>query len=330
MTARRGWRVAAALAGLLLAPAPAAAHEMKPALLELRAVGDTTLATLTWSLPNPDARPRLVLPDGCPPEVVGEGPTQLTQRVACPLDTLVAEARLDLNAYTPDAVVRAHQDGDSRAAAVGRDSTDLGLCDDGEASTPGFVWLGIEHILGGLDHLLFVLGLLLIVFPAAADRRAGMRRLGLAVTAFTVSHSITLGLSVLDLVRLPMAGVEAAIAASLVLLGIEAYHQRDTWTRRSPAAVAFAFGLLHGFGFAGALREIGLPDRGIARALLSFNIGVELGQLAFVVVVLVAFQALHRLLPARWWLRAGTYAVGGLGSFWVLKRTYAIMIGGSG
>jgi hydrogenase/urease accessory protein HupE len=182
-----------------------------------------------------------------------------------------------------------------------------------------FVWHGIEHILGGYDHLLFVLALILIV-------RSG-RALFWTITAFTLAHSITLALATLGVVRVPGPPVEAAIAFSIVLLASEILRLRrgeSSLTSRWPWVVAFAFGLLHGFGFAGALAEIGLPQRDIPLALAAFNIGVELGQLAFIGGVFAIVWLMRRVRIASWiesnGPRAAPYAIGALASFWFIER----------
>ena len=185
----------------------------------------------------------------------------------------------------------------------------------------GVAWtylrLGMEHILAGVDHLLFVLALVLIV--------EGRRRLLVTITAFTVAHSITLAAATLGVVQVPQAPVEAAIALSIVFVAAELVHGlqgRPGLTARAPWVVAFAFGLLHGLGFAGALAEVGLPGRAIPLALLFFNIGVEIGQLAFVVVVWTVLATLDRSRrPRPAWARAiPPYAIGGVAMFWVIER----------
>jgi hydrogenase/urease accessory protein HupE len=181
--------------------------------------------------------------------------------------------------------------------------------------------LGVEHILLGIDHLLFVLALVLIV------RGAGP--LVKTITAFTLAHSITLALATLGLVRVPSAPVEAVIALSIVFVAAEVVRSiqgKRGLTERAPWLVALAFGLLHGFGFAGALSEVGLPPGDIPMALLLFNAGVEAGQLAFVAAVLGVLAALRRLpLPELRWARlAPPYAIGSLAMFWVIERTAAI------
>ncbi|MFN7571629.1 MAG: HupE/UreJ family protein [Betaproteobacteria bacterium] len=184
-----------------------------------------------------------------------------------------------------------------------------------------YTLLGIEHILLGFDHLLFVLALLLLV--------RGVRRLVATITAFTVAHSITLALATLGVVQVPGPPVEACIALSIVFVASEVIHGlqgRPGLTVRYPWLVAFAFGLLHGLGFAGALAEVGLPENQVPTALLFFNIGVEIGQLLFVGAVLAALAGWRRLLsglrmprPA-WAPMAAAYAIGGLASFWLIER----------
>ena len=184
-----------------------------------------------------------------------------------------------------------------------------------------YTGLGIEHILTGIDHLLFVLALMIMV--------QGAWSLVKTVTGFTIAHSITLGLATLGFINVPTRPVEAAIALSIAFVCAEiiyAQRGREGITYRYPWLVAFAFGLLHGLGFAGALSNIGLPPNEIPIALLFFNVGVEIGQLLFVVVVIAAIRLLTRLPLLQWYrLRTATvYVIGTLATFWVLERTAAI------
>ena len=181
--------------------------------------------------------------------------------------------------------------------------------------------LGFEHILAGLDHLLFVLGLLLIV--------KGNWLLVKTITAFTVAHSITLGLATLGFVNVPSKPVEAAIALSIVFLAMEiikGWQGRYSLTHRKPWIVAFGFGLLHGLGFAGALSEIGLPPPEIPIALLFFNVGVEIGQLFFVLLILSIRLILLKLgLGWQAWSRLITvYSIGTIAFYWLLERSFAL------
>lgn len=180
-----------------------------------------------------------------------------------------------------------------------------------------YLGLGVEHILMGIDHLLFVLALLLIT--------EGFKKLLKTVTAFTIAHSITLSLSALGIIGLPSAPVEAVIALSIVFLAVELYHYnrgKEGLTSKSPWVVAFAFGLLHGFGFAGALADIGLPQTDVPVALLFFNLGVEFGQILFILFVLGIIWALKRM-KVNWpvWLkRSLEYVIGGVASMWLIER----------
>jgi hydrogenase/urease accessory protein HupE len=178
---------------------------------------------------------------------------------------------------------------------------------------------GIEHILLGYDHLLFVLALMLIVRSA--------RVLVWTITAFTAAHSITLALATLGVVHVPGPPVEATIALSILLLAAEILRVRQgrsSLTARWPWVVAFSFGLLHGFGFAGALTSIGLPQGDVPLALLAFNVGVEIGQLAFIALVLGLLALAQRLpLPrplTQHALPVATYAIGTLAAFWFVER----------
>ncbi len=178
--------------------------------------------------------------------------------------------------------------------------------------------LGVKHILLGVDHLLFVFALLLIV--------NNKRRLIWTITAFTLAHSITLAGATLGFVHVPQKPVEAVIALSILFLAVEIIHGqqgRPGYAARWPWIVAFIFGLLHGFGFAGALAEVGLPQQAIPLALIFFNVGVELGQLFFVLGVVLLTWALHQLNQQKLLKHAEKvviYSIGGISSFWLIER----------
>lgn len=175
--------------------------------------------------------------------------------------------------------------------------------------------LGVEHILLGIDHLLFVLALLLLV--------PSLRMLFWTITAFTLAHSLTLAGATLGFVSIPQQPVEAVIALSILFVAMEIIHVRQGRpgiTRRWPWLVAFIFGLLHGFGFAGALGEIGLPEHAIPLSLLFFNVGVEAGQLMFVAAALLVWSLLRRLSWPEWARLTPVYAIGGLAAFWTIER----------
>jgi hydrogenase/urease accessory protein HupE len=186
-----------------------------------------------------------------------------------------------------------------------------------------YTWLGITHILMGYDHLAFVFALLLLV--------SSMRKLLWTVTAFTLAHSITMAGATLGIVEIPQKPVEAVIALSILFLALEVIHKRDgkhTIASSYPWVVAFIFGLLHGFGFAGALAEIGLPQNAITIALLFFNIGVEIGQLIFIVSVVTIAIVLHKLTTPLFVKRVeliAIYIIGTVSSFWLIDRVFGIV-----
>jgi len=219
------------------------------------------------------------------------------------------------------------RDGQSRVYTLtGRQPTVhlYGSADDkrgmGEVAR-AYLALGVEHILSGIDHLMFVAALLFLV--------GFQRKLVWTITAFTLAHSLTLASAALGLLTLRSAPVEASIALSIVLVAGEALHKRDTFARRWPAMVAFLFGLVHGLGFAGALAEIGLPQKHLATALLTFNLGVEAGQLMAVAAAWAAWRVFRHVKFGQWQLadRSRTpllYGIGSLAAFWSLSRIVTI------
>lgn len=312
---------AAWLALALLWPALSPAHEMSMAEMELRQTGPSEFIWF-WGAGNRTGesvlQPRW--PEGCTDDagVLRCGPKGLSGRLGMEGTGQRFSAVL---------VKVNWADGQSRVYTLtaGQPEVTLyGSADDrrgmGEIAR-AYGLLGVEHILGGIDHLLFVLGLLFLV--------GLQRRLVLTITAFTLAHSLTLALSALDLLTLRPAPVEAVIALSIMLVAAEALHDKPTLSRRWPALVALLFGLVHGLGFAGALKEIGLPENHLTVALLTFNLGVEFGQLMVVALAAGLAWALRRRLPAGHPapLRARVamlYGIGALAAFWTLERTAAI------
>ena len=227
-----------------------------------------------------------------------------------------------LEATITDVLVRAQLSGGVQSTALVRSSqpwVEVAASPGALSVFAAYVQHGVEHILMGYDHLLFVLALLLIV----RDTRV----LLWTITAFTAAHSITLALAALGVVRVPGPPVEATIALSILLLATEILHLRrgrPSLTARWPWVVAFSFGLLHGFGFAGALTSIGLPQNEVPLALFAFNVGVELGQLLFIAAVLGSLALVKRLpLPRRLTqhaVPATSYVIGTLAAFWLVER----------
>jgi hydrogenase/urease accessory protein HupE len=321
--------VLAALATFLL-PLAGGAHEVRPAYLDLSEDRPGEFSVL-WKTPMAGEM-RLAL------NPTFSGPAKALTPVAARRtgDAAVQTWRLradhlrgqtlrveGLNATLTDALVRiAFMDGSTWVQRLTpREPAAIIPARPGAWAVAGtYFILGVEHILLGIDHLFFVLALLLLT--------TGPWQLVKTVTAFTVAHSITLGLATLGIVHVPSRPVEAVIALSIVFVAAEILRARRDqvgWAARMPWIVAFTFGLLHGFGFAGALSEVGLPEGHIPVALLFFNLGVEAGQLLFVVAVLALVAAALRIQIAwpRWAGLAPPYAIGSVAMFWMIQRVAA-------
>ncbi|WP_210485724.1 HupE/UreJ family protein [Microvirga antarctica] len=313
---------------IALATSAALAHEVRPAYLEIteKAAGSFDVLFKTPMIGDR----RLALSVEFSDQVKAETPVLSRTTDGAMVQTWRVHAQnglggedvniVGLQNTVSDALLRvAFADGRSfvqrLTPAVPRATIPAEQSSSGVAAT--YLWLGIEHILLGYDHLVFVLGLILL--------SSSTRRLVMAITAFTAAHSITLAAAVLGVVHVPPRPVEAMIALSIAFVALEIIRARQGHigiAARFPWVVAFAFGLLHGFGFAGALSEIGIPEGHIPLALLFFNLGVEAGQLLFVAAVLASWTLLRRLrLPLpRWAALAPPYAIGSLAMFWMIQR----------
>jgi len=301
------------------------AHPLAPALFEL-VEGPAGRVEVLWkrsslSVPGSDIQP--VPPADCPalttPAYEEEGVAVLMRwSIDCSEKGLVGRTlRVDgLGPAKIDTLVRIELSDGRQIQSVlrrGEPSMVVPARASKWAVFVDYMRIGFEHILTGADHLLFVFGLFLLC-----------ARLGLlvkTVTAFTVGHSITLSLAALGYTDLPSGPIEVLIAASVLALAVELARNEPepTWMRRYPWPMAAGFGLLHGMGFAGALREVGLPSGEIPMALFSFNVGIELGQLVFV-LALLALAPLARRLPIPLPQRAAVYVMGSLAAFWMIQR----------
>jgi hydrogenase/urease accessory protein HupE len=329
-----GWRLVVAMAISILALASAAsAHEIRPAYLQIDQTSNSRFSVL-WRTP--------VLSGMRLPVVLQFSDTvrNVTEPTDRQLPDSIVERRIvdaagglpgerinfvGLQATITDVLVRVKLlDGSVSSTLVRPSQPWIEIEADVRplSIAKTFVLSGIEHILFGLDHLLFVAALMLIV--------RNWRMLVKTITAFTVAHSITLTLATLGWVKLPSAPVEVMIAFSIVLVGAEIVRMErgktslaTTW----PWVVAFVFGLLHGFGFAGALVDLGLPQGDIPLALFSFNVGVELGQLMFIGVLLLSVNLIRRMfeLP-RQAIVASAYAIGIVAAFWTIERFEAMFL----
>ena len=330
------WRVVLRLlaAALLLAAAGATrAHEIRPGYLELRERQPGSHALL-WKRPTGgevEIQIAPVVPEGCrlsTPDRQQLTPTAIVVRgtLECPGGLAGKTLRVaGLETTVTDVLVRIeHADGriESHLLRPATPSVTLGAATSRLERAASYLQLGVQHILLGVDHLLFVLGLLLIV------RERWM--LVKTITAFTVAHSLTLAIATLGYASAPLPPLNAAIALSILFLGpeiVRVWRGQTSFTIRHPWVVAFAFGLLHGFGFASGLTAMGLPTAEIPLALLLFNVGVEIGQLGFVVLMLLLVRA-GRQLEIQWsrWAQAlPGYLVGSLGAYWTIQRTLVLL-----
>jgi hydrogenase/urease accessory protein HupE len=328
---RSWWLLLLALVASLILAAPASADDFRPAYLQITQ-DDATTYDVLWKVPALGEDAVLRVHPAFPP-----GTTNLTPKrssyangVAVQRWRVEVPGGLEGKAIAFPGLSEVRIDVLARLARFdGTVQLERILPSDPEFSvktTPGsfevartYGLLGIEHILTGFDHLCFVLALVLIV--------GFNRRLFWTVTAFTLAHSITLALATLGVIHVPRPPVEATIALSIVFVASEIVQKqrgREGLAAKQPWLVAFAFGLLHGLGFAGALAEIGLPANSIPLALLFFNVGVEIGQLLFIAAVFAATRLLFLVAANRVDLRRAaivpTYLIGGLASYWVIER----------
>jgi hypothetical protein len=324
-----------ALAALFAALAPAQAHEVRPALVQIQETGPKAY-DVVWKRPVVgDMALRLVphLSGGAlekPPTLEQAAPGYVTRvwrvRDGPPLEGQVLEVE-GLSQSVTDVIVRVTtRDGRTldHVLKPAQPKFTLSLAPAAGVAVPAYLVLGVEHILIGIDHLLFVLGLLLLIGPNW--------RLVKAITGFTVAHSITLALAALGYITFPSAAIEALVALSILFVAVELMPARRAaggLAQRRPWLIAFVFGLLHGMAFAGVLADIGLPPDAAPQALLLFNVGVEIGQLLFIGAVLALMAAGRWLWRARHWTTprwaalAPAYLIGSLSAYWLIERTLA-------
>ena len=323
------WLLPLLLLALLTATGSARADEFRPAMLDI-VEQENGWVDVTWKAPLVKGQPvpvTPVLPEYFEP--MGSGTSRQTANTKIDYASFRTDGRSltgttvvlqGLAAVPMDVLVRVTlNDGTEHSAMLRSGKVSFTIPERptrGELAV-SYWQMGTIHILEGMDHLLFLLTLLLIV--------NGFWALLKTVTAFTLAHSITLALATLDLVHIPPVPTEAVISLSIMLLAVEVVHKNQgilTNSERFPWLVAFTFGLVHGLGFAGALAEIGVPQNEVPLALLMFNVGVETGQVLFVTVVSLLLAGLHRLHghTALTLARATPYAIGGIATYWTLDR----------
>jgi len=300
----------------ILAVPQVMAHSTPVASLDIRE-GQNGVQWLQWTYYSAasDQPPNVQWPDHCSEDY---------PRLDCGEQGLVGKITMpQIGEQYSAAVVKIHpREGTMRTYTLTGANRSLMLTIDGKLPwkfiAASYIPLGIEHIMLGVDHLLFVLGLIVLV--------SSTPMLVKTITSFTVAHSITLAAATLGWIGVPEKPVNAAIALSIVVLAVEVLRDRKGYaglSARLPWLIAFGFGLLHGFGFAGAMNNVGLDANSLPPALLFFNVGVEMGQLAFVFLVLGLYHAHRRLeaMPPAWSATTGIYAAGGIASYWFLVRT---------
>ena len=316
---------------ILSASSDVSAHPLAPSVLsfEQGSAGDVTMR---WRAPvkrptGQSLRPQI--PESCTqvgnPErhkTQDETAVEETRYLRCdPPDMVGAVVRVDGFADSSvNVVVRiARTDGDVHHAILDSRTPQLTIAAPQEESHSffGYMALGVEHLLTGWDHMIFVLGLLVLF--------GWHRRLIAAVTAFTLGHSLTLALSVLGIVSVPMALVEALIALTIVVLALEIQMGRHGPVWNHPWALPAVLGLLHGLGFASVLFDAGLPTDEIPLALLGFNLGLEVGQLGLIAAAGLSFAVIRYALPSSWQRNrtVPAYIIGSLAAFWLIERTLA-------
>jgi len=310
---------------------PASAHEMRPAFLHIKEISAGSY-DIKWKIPrigdkvislSPSFPDWFVLKQGLPAIESGNG-ALYHYTATCDKDIHGMNFTIaGIEESMVDVLVQVEMlNGDkfSMMLQPAKSTGKIPMKTSAMDTIKGYFSLGVMHIWMGIDHLLFVLALLIITL-------GNTRKLFITITAFTIAHSITLSLAALGYLGLPGPPVEATIALSIVFLAVEIIHNQQgvpTLTSKKPWVVAFTFGLLHGLGFASALSEVGLPRQYIPLALGFFNIGVEAGQILFVAVILIMFKFINMYKEWPVWVKKlPAYGIGSVASFWLIERVLA-------
>ena len=303
------------------------AHELRPAYLQITEVSEGASFHILWKQPvvqNKALPANPVFPEDCP--VTDLSPPEVTSaallynwQTNCDL-TQASIHITGLTASHTDVLVRIELlDGETSSYVLRPDNPTLNLAEGGVGAVSYFV-IGVEHLVFGIDHVLFVIGLFLFIRQPIALIKT--------ITAFTVSHSITLALSVMELVKLDQGPIEAVIALSILFLArelVQDVSKRSRLTLGRPWVMAFIFGLLHGLGFAGALADIGLPKDDLWLSLLLFNVGIEVGQIAVILLLAGIAWALARWNWQKHFNSVAAWGMGSLAAFWTIDRTVLLL-----
>ena len=298
------------------------AHELNPARLILEEVEPYSF-DVVWKFPsNVLTQPgSIVFPPIC--KETSKSLPEVERKYLITYSSLVCESSLQGNELSvkglsrmTDALISIRfSDGNKFEGLVSVNEPKLTIPGETNLYPTSYFWLGVDHLLSGIDHLLFVFGLIFLV--------QGMTILIKTITAFTLAHSITLGLSVFGVVQLPQATAEALIALTLVYLALEIGSKNKYLS--TPWFLAFGFGLLHGFGFAGALSEIGFANENLLFSLLFFNLGIEAGQLAILPIIGLIIWFFNKIKFEKFSYKFSSYAIGGMGTFWLIERMIKII-----
>ena len=298
---------------------PVFSHEFSPAHLIIEEDADFEYE-VTWMYPIRNLGPvNLTLPNDCQSNSLEsfQESKYLSEKISLQCSDSIKGKDIFIKGLSilNDALVTIKfLDGERYEGLISVKDSKLTIPQELQVFPTGYFMLGVEHLIGGPDHLLFVFGLLFIVF--------GWQNLIKTITAFTLAHSITLGLSVLEIVSLPSSTIEALIALTIIYLALEIKDERNN--KSTPWLMAFGFGLLHGFGFAGALSEIGIANEQLLLSLLFFNIGIEIGQLIMIPLFLISIWLLQKVKFNFSVTKLSSYAIGGMGSFWLIERVLGI------
>ena len=298
------------------------AHELNPARLILEEVEPYSF-DVVWKFPsNVLTQPgSIVFPSIC--KETSKSLPEVERKYLITYSSLVCESSLQGNELSvkglsrmTDALISIRfSDGNKFEGLVSVNEPKLTIPGETNLYPTSYFWLGVDHLLSGIDHLLFVFGLIFLV--------KGMTILIKTITAFTLAHSITLGLSVFGVVQLPQATAEALIALTLVYLALEIGSKNKYLS--TPWFLAFGFGLLHGFGFAGALSEIGFANENLLFSLLFFNLGIEAGQLVILPIIGLIIWFFNKIKFEKFSYKLSSYAIGGMGTFWLIERMIKII-----
>ena len=297
------------------------AHEFNPAHLVIDETAENTYQ-INWMYPVKNIGPRaeIIFPDTCSSEA--QSPYQQGKYLVEKIDLLCGESLkgqiievTNLSVLTDALVTITHLNNDVFEGLMNLKESKLLVPIKQQSFPSSYFTLGVDHLISGIDHILFILGLLFLV--------TGIVNMIKTITAFTIAHSITLGLSVLDLISLPRATVEAVIALTIVFLALEISENKQY--KSAPWLIAFAFGLLHGLGFANALTAIGIANEQLLLSLLFFNLGIEAGQLLMIPIFGAFIWLAYKFNIYKQSATCVSYILGAMGFFWFINRTIGII-----